>query len=107
MELAADLNSQLKYKVKSFIAFTIAIDESTDVKDVVQLRIFIFCVDANFTVTEEFVALVPMTNTTVVDDVLASHVGALDRLEVDCSRAINGRDKGRCGCKAQVEDSGC
>ncbi|KAF7655803.1 hypothetical protein LDENG_00050530 [Lucifuga dentata] len=33
-ELAGDLNSQLKDNIKSFIAFSIAIDESTDVTDV-------------------------------------------------------------------------
>ena len=60
-EFAGDLSSQLKDKVKSFIAFTIAIDESNDVTDVAQLGIFIRGVDATLTVTEEFVALVLMT----------------------------------------------
>lgn len=88
-ELAGDLSSQLKDKVKSFIAFSIAIDESTDVTDVAQLGIFIRGVDASLTVTEEFVALVPMTDTTTANDVFASLVGALDRLEVDWSRLVS------------------
>ena len=33
-DLAADLDSQPKHKVKSFIAFSVAIDESTDITDV-------------------------------------------------------------------------
>ena len=33
-DLSADLDSQLKHKVKSFIAFSVAIDESTDITDV-------------------------------------------------------------------------
>lgn len=32
-ELSADLNRQLKHKVKSFLAFSVAIDESTDITD--------------------------------------------------------------------------
>lgn len=88
-DLAGDLNNQLKDRVKSFIAFSIAIDESTDVSDVAQLGIFICGVDASLTITEEFVALVPMTDTTTADDPFASLVGALDRLEVDWSRAVS------------------
>ena len=88
-ELAGDLNSQLKDKVKSFIAFSIALDESTDVCDVAQLGIFVRGVDASLTVTEEFVALVPMTDTTTANDVFTSLVGALDRLGVDWTRAVS------------------
>lgn len=88
-DLAGDLNSQLKDKVKSFIAFSIAIDESTDVTDVAQLGIFIRGVDASLTVTEEFVEMVPMTNTTTANDVFSSLVEALDRLGVDWSHAVS------------------
>lgn len=44
-ELSSDLSSQMKEKIKSFIAFSIAIDESTDVTDIAQLAIFIRGVD--------------------------------------------------------------
>lgn len=40
-DISAELDSQLKRKVKSFSAFSVAIDESTDITDVVQLAIFI------------------------------------------------------------------
>lgn len=50
-ELSADLDSQLKQRVKSFIAFSVAIDESTDITDVAQLAIFIRGVDETLTVT--------------------------------------------------------
>ncbi|KAI3367307.1 hypothetical protein L3Q82_008354 [Scortum barcoo] len=88
-ELARDLNSQLKDKVKSFIAFSIAIDESTNVTDVAQLSMFICGVDASLTVTEEFVALVPMLDTTTGNDLFESLFGILDQLEVDWSRAVS------------------
>ncbi|KAL2083019.1 hypothetical protein ACEWY4_020792 [Coilia grayii] len=88
-ELSGDLKSQLKEKVKSFIAFSIALDESTDVTDVAQLAIFIRGVDASLNITEEFVSVVPMTDTTTANDVFVCLVGALDNLEVDWSRAVS------------------
>ena len=47
-------------KIKSFIAFSVAIDESTDVTDVARLAIFNWSVDETLTITEEFLELVPM-----------------------------------------------
>lgn len=88
-DLSVDLDSQLKRKVKSFIAFSVAIDESTDITDVAQLAIFIRGVDDTLTVTEEFVELVPMTDTTTAADIFTALVGALDRVGVDWSRAVS------------------
>jgi galactitol-specific phosphotransferase system IIB component len=45
---------------QKFEAFSIAVDESTDVVDTVQLAIFIRGVDTNFNVTEELAALCSM-----------------------------------------------
>jgi len=44
-DLSANLDSQLKNKVKSFVMFSVAIDESTDISDVAQQAIFIRGVD--------------------------------------------------------------
>ncbi|XP_051791722.1 zinc finger protein 729-like [Erpetoichthys calabaricus] len=88
-ELSADLDRQLKHKVKSFLAFSVAIDESTDIIDVAQLAIFIHGVDDTLTVTEEFLELVPMSDTTTAEDIFGSVVGVLDRVGVDWSRAVS------------------
>ncbi|CAI5689885.1 unnamed protein product [Oreochromis niloticus] len=88
-EQSADLDSQLKCKVESFLAFSVAIDESTDITDVAQLAIFIRGVDDTLTVTEEFLELVPMTDTTTAEDIFRSVVGALDRVGADWSRAVS------------------
>ena len=88
-DLSTDLDSQLKRKVNSFITFSVAIDESTDITDVAQLAIFIRGVDDTLTITEEFVELVPMTDTTTAADFFTALVGALDRVGVDWSRAIS------------------
>ena len=53
-ELSGDFGSQINDKIKSFIAFSVAIDESTDITDIAQLAIFIRGVDETFTITEEF-----------------------------------------------------
>ncbi len=52
-DLARDLNHQLKDKVKTFVAFSIALDESTDINNVAQLGIFIRGVDESLKITEE------------------------------------------------------
>ncbi|KAK6292578.1 hypothetical protein J4Q44_G00371620 [Coregonus suidteri] len=57
--------------------------------DVAQLAIFIRGVDDTLTVTEEFVELVPMTDTTTAADIFTALVGALDRVGVDWSRAVS------------------
>ena len=76
-------------KIKSFIAFSVAIDESTDVTDVAQLAIHIHGVDEALTVTEEFNELVPMKDTTTANDIFSSLVRAVDKVGVDWSRAVS------------------
>ncbi|XP_047440827.1 general transcription factor II-I repeat domain-containing protein 2A-like [Mugil cephalus] len=85
-DLSADLDSQLERKVKSFIAFSVAIDESMDITDVAQLAIFIHGADGTLTVTEE---LVPITDTTAAADIFTPLVSVLDRLAVDWSCAVS------------------
>ncbi|KAK0131556.1 General transcription factor II-I repeat domain-containing protein 2 [Merluccius polli] len=115
-DLSADSDSQLKRRVKSFIAFSVAIDESTDVTDVAQLVIFIRGVDDTLTVTEEFLELAPMTDTTTAADIFTALIGALDRLKVDWSRTVSMatdgapsmvRKKSRCCDKVQRESADC
>lgn len=88
-DISVNLDSQLKNKVKAFTAFSVAIDESTDVTDVAQLTIFIHGVDDTLTVTEELVEMVPMSGTTTSDDIFTALVGALDRVGVNWSRAVS------------------
>ena len=88
-DLSANVDNQLKEKVASFVAFSIAIDESTDVTDIAQLAVFIRGVDASLTITEEFIKLVPMTGTTTGEDIFNSLVGALDNIGVDWARAVS------------------
>ena len=40
-DISANLDSQLKKKVKSFVIFSVALDESMNISDVTQKAIFI------------------------------------------------------------------
>ncbi|CAB4065984.1 unnamed protein product [Lepeophtheirus salmonis] len=64
-------------------------EKSIEEKNVVQWAIFIGGVDYTFTVTAEFVDLVPMMDTTIAKDIFVSAVAALDRVGVDWSRAVS------------------
>jgi len=85
-DISANLDSQLKNKVKSFVTFSIALDESTDISDVAQLAIFLRGVDKTLSGAEEFLGLVPMMNTTTADDIFNSVFGVLNRVRVDWFR---------------------
>ena len=45
LDLSVNLDSQLKNKVKSFVTFLVALDESTDISDIAQQAIFIRGID--------------------------------------------------------------
>jgi len=87
-DLSANLDSQLKNKVKSFVIFSVALDESTDISDVAQQAIFIRSVDETLSVTEEFLGLVPVMDTTTANDIFNSLLGVLNRMEIYWSRAV-------------------
>ncbi|XP_069774260.1 general transcription factor II-I repeat domain-containing protein 2A-like [Narcine bancroftii] len=62
-ELATNLE-QLKEKGKDFMAYSLAVDESSDTSDTAQLSIFIRGVDTKLSVTEELLGLKSMHGTT-------------------------------------------
>ena len=84
-DISANLDSQLKNKVKSFVIFSVALDESTDTA---QQAIFIRGVDGTLSVTEEFLGLVPMIDTITTNDIFNSLVGVLNRMGIYWSRAV-------------------
>jgi len=86
-DIFANLDIQLKNKVKSFVMFSVALDESMDISDVAQLAIFIRHVET-LSVIEEFLRLVPMMDTTTANGIFNTLVGVLNRVGVDWSRAV-------------------
>lgn len=63
-QLSSNLKEQLVEKGNDFVAYSLAVDESTDITDIAQLSIFIRGVDSTMSITEEFLALRPMHGTT-------------------------------------------
>ena len=77
-DLSQEYGRQMNERIKSFIAFSVAIDESTDVTDVAQLCIIIRGVDDTLTVTEEFLEMVALKDTTTANDIFSSLADTLD-----------------------------
>ncbi|XP_076812884.1 general transcription factor II-I repeat domain-containing protein 2B-like [Clavelina lepadiformis] len=68
-DLAANVEKQLFATVKDFEAFSIYLDESTDVSDTAQCAVFIRGVDYILNLTEEFLELIPLKGTTTGRDI--------------------------------------
>ncbi|XP_065658813.1 general transcription factor II-I repeat domain-containing protein 2-like [Hydra vulgaris] len=78
-DIAADLRSQLTKFCKDVQAFSIAVDESTDVKDVAQMSVFIRGCSFKYDITEELLELIPMHSTTTGADLFLEIEKILDK----------------------------
>ncbi|KAM3838284.1 general transcription factor II-I repeat domain-containing protein 2A-like [Diretmus argenteus] len=68
-DLSGNIYGQLREKVKDFVAYSVALDESTDITDTAQLAIFVRGVDDNFQVTEELLRVIPMHGQTTAQEI--------------------------------------
>lgn len=68
-EMSTNLRTQLSERSKDFIAYSLAVDESTNMTDTAQLAIFIREVDSNLHVTEEILNIKSMQGTTTGKDI--------------------------------------
>jgi hypothetical protein len=69
-----------------FEAFSIAVDESTDVVDTVQLAIFIRGVDINFNVTEELAALCSMNGSIAGEESYEQVMRVIDKFNPNLNK---------------------
>jgi hypothetical protein len=87
-DLAGDMQCLLKEKCKNFVAYYIATDESTDVKDITQLAVFVRGVNKDFELVEELLELVPMKRKTGADEIFSQLVNLLNKFELPWGKMV-------------------
>ena len=87
-ELSTNIKQQLVGKGKDFVAYSLAVDESTDTSDIAQLSIFIRGVDASLCVTEEFLGLRPMHGTTTGKDLYDEVSSCVTEMELPWDKLV-------------------
>ncbi|NP_001375011.1 general transcription factor II-I repeat domain-containing protein 2A isoform 7 [Homo sapiens] len=88
-DLAGNLWEKLREKIRSFVAYSIAIDEITDINNTTQLAIFIRGVDENFDVSEELLDTVPMTGTKSGNEIFSRVEKSLKNFCIDWSKLVS------------------
>ncbi|XP_062945658.1 general transcription factor II-I repeat domain-containing protein 2B isoform X2 [Cynocephalus volans] len=88
-DVAGNLWEKLREKIKSFVAYSIAIDEITDINNTTQLAIFIRGVDENFDVSEELLDTVPMTGTKSGNEIFLRVEKSLKKFTIDWSKLVS------------------
>ena len=68
-DLSSDIYDQLCDKAKLFRAYSVALDESTDITDTAPLAMYVRGVDDKFEVTEELLTVKPMHGQTTAQEI--------------------------------------
>ena len=79
-KMSANLRAQLSKRSIDFIAYSLAVDESTDMTDPAHLAIFIRGMDSNLRVTEEIVDIKSLHGTTTGNEIF-ENVSSCNRHE--------------------------
>ncbi|KAJ8896399.1 hypothetical protein PR048_001743 [Dryococelus australis] len=87
-DITHNLNEQLLVKAKSFVAFSIAVDESTDVSGKAQVSVFIRACDKYLNIIEELLRIVSLQNTTTVEDIFEEVYRLLERFNLPLSKLV-------------------
>ena len=85
-QLSQNIQVQLQDRIKDMVAFSLALDESTDMVDTAQLSVFIRGVDKNLNVTEDLLALRSMRGTTTGTDIYKEVTAAIDDRKLDLAK---------------------
>lgn len=84
-DIAGNLTLQLESEVASFDFFSLALDESCDVRDTAQLLVFVRGI-TDFKITEELAAMRPMKGTTTGSDLFTEVNACMDTLGLKWDR---------------------
>ncbi|XP_015426251.1 PREDICTED: general transcription factor II-I repeat domain-containing protein 2-like [Myotis davidii] len=84
-----DLASKLNSKAEFFKFYSLALDESNDVKDTAQLLIFIRGISDNFEIMEEFLAMEPLKGKTRGEDLYDRVSTVIEKMKLPWSKLAN------------------
>ena len=87
-DLSENIEVSLKDRISKCFAFSIALDESTDLSDTAQLVVFIRGVTENFQVTEEFLVMASMQSTTTGQNICEEVTKMMNKFEIDSSKLL-------------------
>ena len=103
-DLSEDLLLQLQEASNRFLCYSLALDESTDVKDTAQLLVFIRGVDRSFNIFEELLSVESLKDTTTGEDLFHAVTNRIERngllwnklvsITTDGAPALTGKNKG-------------
>ncbi|GCC18657.1 hypothetical protein chiPu_0018017 [Chiloscyllium punctatum] len=79
-DIVRNLELQLQHRAVNFDFFSLALDESCDVRDKAQLLIFIRGITIDFKITKELAAMQSMKGTTTGSDLFTEVTACLDTL---------------------------
>jgi len=88
-ESATNVQQQLNAAAKDFVAYSIALDESTGVTDIAYCAVFIRGVDKNFNIVEELLDLLPMKGTTTGRYVFHELEACIDRCGLPWDKLVS------------------
>ena len=82
-DLSDNIKETLKERLKSCEAFSLALDESTDISDTAQLVIFIRAVTAGFDNVEEFLDMASLSSTNIGQDICEQALKLVGKFELN------------------------
>ena len=88
-EIAMELHDQVKEECTNCVLFSLALDESNDIKNTAQLLIFIRTIDLNFRINEELASMEPMKGTTTGEDLLKAVDEYIRKLGISWNKLVS------------------
>ncbi|XP_058536823.1 general transcription factor II-I repeat domain-containing protein 2B isoform X2 [Ochotona princeps] len=88
-DVTGSLWDKLREKIRAFVAYSLALDEITDINNTPQVAIFIRGVDENLDTSEELLDTVPMTGTKSAHEVFLRVEKSLRKFNVDWAKLVS------------------
>ncbi|KAF9746890.1 General transcription factor II-I repeat domain-containing protein 2, partial [Nosema granulosis] len=77
-DISDNLTSQIRDLATKFMSFSLAVDESTDIRDVAKVSVFFRGCDIDMNITEELLDIIPLKATTMGKDIFEAVMRLLE-----------------------------